>query len=209
MIGTRMTDTRSKLIDAALSLFSDRGYAGVSIGAIEAAAGLAPRAGGFYRHFESKESLLLAIAKERIIEQSDELGFDDVFPLHNTQAELLVIARAYLQANKRQKKYRRLIQDVRNQPEIAKFEQRANRELFAQLRDWVASKPAASNLKKPALSAFTMTVFGGILFYTAKKFDGISIPGLSDETLTENWAEYWARVLDKPRKRQPVAKPRT
>ena len=44
---------------AALKLFAANGYRGTSIGDIEKAVGLAPRAGGFYRHFSSKDEILI------------------------------------------------------------------------------------------------------------------------------------------------------
>ena len=44
---------------AALQLFATNGYRGTSIGDIEKAVGLAPRAGGFYRHFSSKDEILM------------------------------------------------------------------------------------------------------------------------------------------------------
>ena len=49
----KRVNTRDRLKEAALPLFAERGYAATSIAAIEAAAGLAPRAGAFYRHFPS------------------------------------------------------------------------------------------------------------------------------------------------------------
>lgn len=51
--------TSDKIYKSALRLFAEKGYKGASIGAIEEAVGLAPRAGGFYRHFASKEDILL------------------------------------------------------------------------------------------------------------------------------------------------------
>ena len=69
----RSTDTRERLLDAALELFAERGYSRTSIGEIEAAAGLVPRSGGMYRHFRNKEALLRA-AVEREIGSTDQLA---------------------------------------------------------------------------------------------------------------------------------------
>lgn len=52
--------TRQRLIDAALTLVAERGFAGVGVGDIEAAAGLAPRSGALYKYFESKLAVLQA-----------------------------------------------------------------------------------------------------------------------------------------------------
>jgi AcrR family transcriptional regulator len=50
--------TRDRILEEALRLFAEKGFREVTVGAIEAAAGLAPRRGGFYRHFASKEAVL-------------------------------------------------------------------------------------------------------------------------------------------------------
>ena len=58
-------NTRDRIKAAALPLFAAQGFAATSIAAIERAAGLAPRAGAFYRHFDSKEALFEELAAER------------------------------------------------------------------------------------------------------------------------------------------------
>ncbi len=50
-----------RILDAARVCFARKGYAGTTIADIELAAGYTPRAGGVYRHFESKEAILEAV----------------------------------------------------------------------------------------------------------------------------------------------------
>ncbi|MEO3806924.1 helix-turn-helix domain-containing protein [Nonomuraea sp. B1E8] len=52
--------TRERIVDEALRLFAERGYAATSVAEIEAASGLSPGAGGLYRHFKSKYEVLAA-----------------------------------------------------------------------------------------------------------------------------------------------------
>jgi AcrR family transcriptional regulator len=52
--------TRDLILDAALDLFLRRGVAGTAVTDIERAAGLAAGSGAFYRHFRSKEHVLVA-----------------------------------------------------------------------------------------------------------------------------------------------------
>lgn len=52
--------TKKRILAEALRLFAERGFRDVTVGDIERAAGLAPRRGGFYRHFKSKEAVLEA-----------------------------------------------------------------------------------------------------------------------------------------------------
>jgi AcrR family transcriptional regulator len=49
-----------RIVDQAMRLFGEKGYAATSVGDIEAAAGLTPRASGLYRHFPSKRAVLEA-----------------------------------------------------------------------------------------------------------------------------------------------------
>lgn len=58
--------TREGLLDAGLQLFGDKGFDGVSVKDLEAAAGLTPGRGSFYRHFESKEALLADIVHREV-----------------------------------------------------------------------------------------------------------------------------------------------
>lgn len=55
----RRTDTRERIVRAAVSLFADGGYSATSVADIERAVGLTPGAGGLYRHFKTKDELLL------------------------------------------------------------------------------------------------------------------------------------------------------
>jgi len=63
--------TRDRLLREGLRLFATRGFAGTTVGEIEAAAGLTPRRGALYNHFSSKEALLDA-AVDRYNESASE-----------------------------------------------------------------------------------------------------------------------------------------
>lgn len=51
--------TRDRIIEQALRLFGEQGYSQVAVAKIEAAAGLSEGSGALYRHFRSKEELLV------------------------------------------------------------------------------------------------------------------------------------------------------
>ena len=53
------TPTRERILDAALQLFVERGVAGTTVSDIERAVGLAAGTGSFYRHYKSKEELVV------------------------------------------------------------------------------------------------------------------------------------------------------
>lgn len=85
----RRTDTRERLVGAATALFAERGYAGTTVSEIEGAVGLTPGSGGLYRHFSSKEELLLAAVlayHERVKEVRRDLKLSLVAIPLDTQA---------------------------------------------------------------------------------------------------------------------------
>ena len=59
-VDRRRTDTRDRLVAAALDLFGTRGYVGTTVAEIERTCGLRPGSGAMYRHFASKEALAVA-----------------------------------------------------------------------------------------------------------------------------------------------------
>jgi AcrR family transcriptional regulator len=65
MITETPVPTRERILDAAVDLFGRQGYAGTSVGEIEAAAGLSPRSGALYKHFPSKADVLRAAVGRR------------------------------------------------------------------------------------------------------------------------------------------------
>jgi AcrR family transcriptional regulator len=66
------SSTRERILDAALELFVDRGVAGTSVSDIERAVGLAAGTGSFYRHFRSKEDVLVVSFERGIARLVDE-----------------------------------------------------------------------------------------------------------------------------------------
>jgi len=190
-----MGTTQERIRDAALKLFVDKGYAATSIADIERAAGLAPRTGGFYRHFASKEQLAADIGATSIIETREDLGFTGALPLGDTRAELVLIARGYLKAVERQARFAALIAEVRHLPKIQELEERVSKDLLDALREWIAPKAAARGLRRLELDVLIMNVFGGWIFYLSRRGSDV-VPGLDDETMLRQWADLWSEILD-------------
>ena len=65
MITAPDSSTRERIVTQAIRLFARHGFSGTTVGDIEQAAGLAPRAGGLYKHFRSKDDLVLAFLEQR------------------------------------------------------------------------------------------------------------------------------------------------
>lgn len=66
-----MASTRERIISEALRLFGEQGFARTSIARIEAAAGLSRGSGALYRHFASKDELLIEAVRSRLVDRGE------------------------------------------------------------------------------------------------------------------------------------------
>lgn len=189
-------NTRERIKAVALPLFAEQGFAATSIAAIESAAGLAPRAGAFYRHFSSKEALFEEIARERITETPDEFDFEGLRAFGDTRAELVALARRFEIAAERQKPYLRLIEEARLTASGRSLERKANEAMLEALMDWVGAKPGARGLEAAGLAALTVEIFGSWLYYLSKRQQGVELAALDRDELLGDWANRWSSMLD-------------
>jgi AcrR family transcriptional regulator len=85
--------TRERIVTEAMRLFAAQGYRGTTVGEIEEAAGLAPRAGGLYKHFRSKEEVLEAGIDRHVGEIDVIQPALEMLPLGDPRAELTLVGR--------------------------------------------------------------------------------------------------------------------
>lgn len=88
------TSTRERLMSEALRLFAQQGFHRTTVGEVEAAAGLTPRGGALYKHFDSKERLLeeaMEHAVDATVRVRNELL--GLLPLDDWRSELTLFAR--------------------------------------------------------------------------------------------------------------------
>lgn len=63
--------TRERIMDEALRLFGEQGFAKTSVAQIERAAGLSGGSGALYRHFKSKDELLVRAVDARLRDRAE------------------------------------------------------------------------------------------------------------------------------------------
>ena len=182
-------------MEAALDLFVELGYQKTSIARIETEAGLAPRAGAFYRHFDSKQTLLAEVARAYVSETPENFGFESLKDFGDTRSELISIALKYEEAMNRQRPYARLIEEIRLLDFGTDLQQELDRDMMVALSEWVRSKPAAEELSTKQVAALTFSVFGGWLFFLSMVRHGSPVDAVRD-TLLDDWASRWASILD-------------
>src|SRR6185295_4891806 len=85
--------TRDRIVTEAMRLFAEQGFLGTTVGEIEEAAGLAPRAGGLYKHFRSKDEVLEAGIEQQVGEIDVLEPAIEMLPLGDPRAELLLMGR--------------------------------------------------------------------------------------------------------------------
>ena len=72
------SDTKEKILAAALEMFSQNGYAGTNIRELSASIGLVKS--GVYKHYESKEAIWNALLDEMIAYYADHFGSAEHLP---------------------------------------------------------------------------------------------------------------------------------
>ncbi len=189
--------TRERIVDEAMRLFSQHGYAATSIAKIEAAAGLTPGAGGLYHHFDSKEAVLAA-GIERQLARLDALREirHVLTPLGDLKAELTLTARYVLaELDSESELLRLLASEARNRPQLltAAVDQLVS-STFEGFAAWVAERAECpiSNEEAAAIAALGL----GSLLSSRLLRDVLGIPArVDDETLVDTWVQLMFLAL--------------
>ncbi|HAJ77351.1 MAG TPA: hypothetical protein DCM64_12980 [Gammaproteobacteria bacterium] len=189
-------NTKDRIMQAASKLFLEQGFQKTSIAAIETAAGLVPRAGAFYRHFDGKQALLVEMAKTYISETPEDFGLDRLADFGDTRAELVAIALKYEEAMIRQKPFARLIEEIRLLDFGAELQNELDADMMLGFATWISEKPAAKDLSQQQLAALLVSALGGWLFYIFKVQQDTAVDLLDRDTMLNEWATRWAAILD-------------
>lgn len=198
-MATDIRSTCERLVESAATLFGERGYRATTVGAIEEAAGLSPRAGAFYRHFPGKEAVLSAVIDQWV---SDVRRFPDelaaLLPLEDLRDELRVIARGTMQILDRQRPlFQALAKDPSAMPGLI---ERVHRDLVSvgyeqmavsfrsQLRRRGADPSKAEVLAAVALSSLAH-------FHQDDALYGAPPGGVSRDAFVDAWIRTWDSAL--------------
>jgi AcrR family transcriptional regulator len=192
--------TRERIVDEAMALFSQNGYAATSIAKIEAAAGLTPGAGGIYHHFASKEAVLAAGIERQLGRLGALREIRNVLgSLGDLKAELTLTARYVLaELDSESELLRILASDARSRPQLLTT---AVDELvsstFAGFATWIVERAerAIAPEEAEAIAAFGL----GSLLSSRLLRDVLGIPSqVDDETLVETWVGLMFGALGAP-----------
>lgn len=197
--------TRERIIDEAMHLFSERGYAATSVARIEAAAGLTAGAGGLYHHFKSKEAVLAA-GIERQLSRLDALR--DIrrvlTPLGDLRSELILIARYILaELDSESELLRILATEARSRPKLlTKAVDQLVNSTFHGFAAWIAER---AERPVPEASPTTIATLGlGSLLSSRLLRDVFGVPSpVDDEALVDGWVRLMMSALCDPASEAP------
>jgi AcrR family transcriptional regulator len=191
------TSTRERIVSQAIRLFAERGFNGTTVGDIERAAGLAPRSGGLYKHFASKEAVLEAAAERHVSEIEAVRKMIDLRPLGDLRAELTLIARYTLAELRAERPLIKIVQKDGDQfPELMKLVRDRVIRKGHETANVVMGRILAGNGisiddPTPLASVALATLVGRDLEQMMFQHDP---GGLSEEEFIEAWVDLWMKV---------------
>src|SRR5215218_2378003 len=152
--------TRQRIIDQAMRLFGEQGYAATTVAQIEAAAGLSPGSGSLYRHFPSKQALLTEGVRQQIAAGEELLSFiadPASFATQTLSQRLKVVARAGLERLDQERDLSRLlVRDLARFPDLlAEMAKEEIEPVYRVVAAWLAEQagPQVPERDWPALAA--------------------------------------------------------
>jgi AcrR family transcriptional regulator len=149
--------TRERIVDEAMRLFGERGYAATTVADIESAAGLAGGGGGLYRHFPSKKALLEAGVRRQIRSNAELLEHmaGAVDPAAGRQEQVAALGRAGIARLEQERDLNRLVlRDLRHFPDLLEAAADQDvRPVLAGLAGWLQRQGGPADLDTAALAA--------------------------------------------------------
>ena len=159
--------TRERILDAAMDLFGRQGYRATRVAEIEEAAGLRPGAGGLYRHFDSKRSLLEAGLRRQFAGGRELLDLLDPQELRDGSPveRLIAVARAGLRRLQEERDLNRLlVRDLAAFPDLLQeVRDRELRRVHTAVSGWLDSQYGGRSAEE--VRALAAVLMGAVSHY--------------------------------------------
>jgi len=186
--------TRERIVTEAIRLFAVDGFTGTTVGDIEQAAGLAPRAGGLYRHFRSKEAVLSAAIDRHVREMERIRARLVVMPLGDLRAELTLAARWAVAELRAEQLVMKVVQkDGDRFPEVvAEVHERIIVPGHEQAAEMFTRVFAEAGIADRDPRTFASAALGSLVGYVLEHTMFGALPGnVSEDELIEAWVDTW------------------
>ncbi len=188
-----MSESRRRVLHAAIKCFAAKGYAATTIADIEEAAGLSVGAGGTYRHFKSKQEML-----EAVVDQAVNVPDDEIAP---PSLDIEAVAHEMLDYM-RTDMLRIYLRDLDAFPEQRK---RINDRTINTSYRVVAERIAQNNPDIDADAAAAVILGSLINFRVNEALIGDGANGVDRDRFVTTWAGIYRSVLDPNTNSDPKA----
>ena len=183
-------DTRIRIVEAAMRLFGEQGYAGTTIAEIERAAGLSAGSGAVYRHFPSKEAILDAGITHAIASSTDLAALLQSAGLQAQplRDRLCAVARAGLRRLEDERDLNRLVlRDLGRFPDLlARVGREEMSRTMTAVSRWLRAQGDAVQSADVDWDAVAMVLMGAVThFWILRDTFGEHPAGLSEERLID------------------------
>jgi len=186
-------------VAAARRLFAERGYRGTSVGDIEAAAGLSPRSGALYKHFESKRAVLEAVMGEHSAAVDAMRAQTALMPLGDMRAELTLTARWGLAELRREHELTRIVMKEGDRfPELAATFREAIVDSGHRLAvEWLERHVAARGGRARDAEAAASVLTDALVGYTLQELlFGPAPAGVGEERFLAAWVDAAVALIE-------------
>ena len=189
--------TRDRLLAAGMRLFAEKGFRRTTVGNIEAAAGLRPRAGAMYHHFPSKQALLEAAVESHLAVIVDGRRQLESLPQLQSRTEALLVGRFLLaQLDVVRSLMTMLERDGDRLPDLQdSIRERVIEAGHCATEELIRRGIGARAPGKVDIAAFAVVVFGSLVNVRRHEWTfGASPLGVDDERLLAAWADTCAML---------------
>ena len=192
--------TRQRILDEAMRLFGEQGYAATTISQIEAATGLSPGSGGLYRHFPSKDALLAEGVRQQI-DAGEELisfiGDPARFAALAPSERLAAIARAGLRRLDQERDLNRLlVRDLASFPDLlTKMRQGEIERVYRVVATWLAEQATPQGQQRDWLALAAVLIGATSHYWLLGDVFGEHPAGIDEDRYVAALAELAARLL--------------
>jgi AcrR family transcriptional regulator len=188
----RAESTRERIINAAMELFAQQGYRGTTVGEIEERAGLAPRSGALYQHFENKEAVLRAGIDRHIDDVRAIESAIDMMPLGNLRSEIVLLGRWTLNDLRKREPLQRFVRKEGDLfPELLdRIREAVHDEPHRRLAAWIRRTAIQVGKPEPDCETLALIIAGSLSHYhTLESLYGKDPLDIDDERFLKTWVE--------------------
>jgi AcrR family transcriptional regulator len=192
--------TRQRIIDEAMRLFGEQGYAATTVAEIEAAVGLSPGSGSLYRHFPSKEALLAEGVRQQIAAGEELLSFiadPASFATLSLPERLVVIARAGLRRLDQERDLTRLVvRDLARFPDLlAEMGREEIQPVYQVVAAWLAEQAGPGSPQRDWLALAAVAVNATTHYWLLGDIFGQDPTGIDEDRYVAALAALAAALL--------------